>query len=394
VLFGLHPVLNVRPQARMRAMQDNVGDLWYFGSGSPTYDVFSAAEAPSAKDLRSAPPPALVAERFYRQLPPMSRRVRALADSLTAGSATQYDKVIAVQNYLRSQFSYTLELPASAREATLENFLFHRRAGHCEYFSTALAVLLREVGIPTRNVNGFLGGTWNEFGRFLTVTQNEAHSWVEVYFSGYGWVAFDATPAAAAGVARQQSTWFAPLRTMLDGLEHRWNKWILEYDLDAQVNLFRRATETFTRRDSTGELKMNPGLVQAFKWLMMAAGVCFVLLLIFQRARFEDVGAEARVYLKLRRAYDKAGYDVRAHDGPLLFLDRLTRAGAPGRDQARTAIELYVRSRFGGEDIGQSGKQELRDAARAAQRSLRSARNRRAGPSSSETSVSSRARAS
>jgi protein-glutamine gamma-glutamyltransferase len=195
-------------------------------------------------------------------------------------------------------------------------------------------------------------------------------------------------------VARQQSTWLAPLRTMMDGLEHRWNKWILEYDLDTQVNLFRRATETFARRDSTGELRMNPGIVQAFKWLMAAAGAFFILLLIFQRARFQDVAPESRVYLKLRRAYEKAGYDDRAHDGPLLFLDRLSRADAPGRDEARRAIELYVRSRFGGEDIGQGGKQELREAARAAQRSLRSARNRRADPSSSETSVTSRARAS
>src|SRR5688572_19735736 len=132
VLFGLHPVLNVRPQARMRAMQDHVGDLWYFGSGSPTYEVNSVAGPPAATALRAAPRPALAAERFYLQVPPLSRRVRALADSLTAGSITQYDKVIAIQNYLRSQFSYTLDLPASPREATLENFLFRRRAGHCE----------------------------------------------------------------------------------------------------------------------------------------------------------------------------------------------------------------------------------------------------------------------
>jgi protein-glutamine gamma-glutamyltransferase len=282
-----------------------------------------------------------------------------------------------VQNWLLSEFRYTLDLPASPREATLEHFLFRRRAGHCEYFSTALAILLREAGVPTRNVNGFLGGAWNEFGRFMTVSQNEAHSWVEVYFPGYGWVPFDATPAATTDVARQQQdNWLSPFRSVADGLEHRWNKWILEYNLETQVGLFRRATEQFARRDSTGRMKMNPGFIRVLKYAV--GGVVFLLILamIFRRSRSEDLAVESRLYLKLRRAYEKAGYDVRPQDAPMRFIARLRETNAPGVDAAERAVVLYLRSRFGGEDIGGEGKQDLRDAVEEALRDLRTAPRR------------------
>ncbi|MGQ0560257.1 MAG: DUF4129 domain-containing transglutaminase family protein, partial [Gemmatimonadota bacterium] len=302
-----------------------------------------------------------------------------------AGAASRYDKVLAVQNWLQHEFRYTLDLPASPREATLEYFLFRRRAGHCEYFSTAMAILLREAGIPARNVNGFLGGTWNEFGRFLTVTQNEAHSWVEVWFPAYGWVPFDGTPAATTDIAQQQTDWLGPLRPIFDGLEHRWNKWILEYNLETQVDLFRRATETFAQRDTRGELKLSPLMLRVLKWALIGGALLFVLLIVFRRARYEHVAAESRAYLELRRWYEKAGYNVRAHDAPMRFVDRLEHAKAPGHDAARRAVALYLRARFGGEDIGEAGKRELRASVREALRS--GATERRYGKAQSRSAV-------
>jgi transglutaminase-like putative cysteine protease len=373
VLFGLHPVLRVQSQSRMRAMQDNVGDLWYFGSGSPTYDVVSAAQSPSAEALRAAAGPPARGEEFYLQLPVLSRRVLALADSLTSGAATRYDAVVAVQNWLRTEFTHTLELPATAREATLEHFLLRRRAGHCEYFSTALALMLRAKGIPARNVNGFLGGTWNEFGAFLTVTQNEAHSWVEVFFPGYGWVEFDGTPAATAGAAQAQRNWLNPFTNVFAGLEHRWNKWILEYNLEQQVSLFRRATEPFAQRDERGGVRFNPALTRALKYGLIGGGLVVVLAILFRRVRFAHVPLESRVYLKLRRSYEKAGFRAQPHAAPMMFVDTLARTKAPGHEAARQAVELYLRARFGGEDIGDAGQRELRELVARARRALRAA---------------------
>lgn len=388
ILFGVHPVLNVVPHSRMRAMQDTFGDLLYFGAGAPMYDVVSAGERPSADALRSAQGRELFGAGYFLQVPSLSRRVKLLADSLTAGAPTRFDKVMAVQNWLHREFRYTLELPATPREATLENFLFRRRAGHCEYFSTALAILLREVGIPARNVNGFLGGAWNEFGNFLTVTQNEAHSWVEVWFPGYGWVPFDGTPAATADAAGEGRNWLGPFKTVFDGLEHRWNKWILEYDLEAQVSLFRRATEQFARRDDTGEWKWNPGAVRLFKWGIIAATLLVLLVMIFSRGLPTEVSGASRTYLKLRRAYEKYGYG-HSRQPPMQFLDGLEKKSAPGHEAARRAVELYLKSRFSGGDIGDAERSAMSAASIQAISAVR-----RAGRSSSAASETRRAKAS
>ena len=149
-------------------------------------------------------------------------------------------------------FHYTRLLPSSADETSLEYFLFERKAGHCEYFSTAMVVLLRNIGIHARNVNGFLGGEWNRVGNYLVVTQNEAHSWVEVWFPEYGWVAFDPTPS---GIAQGEvpSSWYWPGRVFLDGLQHRWNHWVINYSVDEQAGIFaslRRLSQPAGRQDN------------------------------------------------------------------------------------------------------------------------------------------------
>ena len=379
VVFGLHPILFVQPHSRMRPMQDNVGDLMYLGGGAPSYSVISAADMPSPDDLRIHYAELLRGERYYLQLPPLSGRVRALADSLTTGQPTRYDSVLAVQQHLRTRFNYTLQLPATAREATLEHFLFRRRAGHCEYFSTALAILLRSVGIPARNVNGFLGGRWNEFGQFVTVSQNEAHSWTEVWFPRYGWIPFDGTPSATTDVAAQQNDWLAPLRAAMDGFEHRWNKWILEYNLETQVSLFSKVTQPFVRPDNTGNKQWNPAFLRWLKILLVLGVLAMVVRMLFAMKRGTvELSAEARSYMRLRRAYEKAGFPIRAHDPPLRVMAKLRQANAPGLTHAQRVVEVYLRARFSANAISAEEKRELSDSMQLA---LRELRTRRGGPS-------------
>jgi protein-glutamine gamma-glutamyltransferase len=379
VIFGLHPVLFVQSHTRMRPMSDNAGDLWYYGGGSPSYTTISAVRAPNAEALRTAYGENVRGEQYYLQLPDLPQRIHALADSLTRGQPTRYDSVMAVQQWLRANFSYTLNLPATPREATLDNFLFRRRAGHCEYFSTALAVLLRSVGIPTRNVNGFLGGTWNEFGRFLTVSQNQAHSWVEVWFPRYGWVTFDATPAATTDVAQQMASWLGPLRSVFDGVEHRWNKWVLEYNLETQVSLFQKAAAPFIQPDAESPQASNPPFMRIFKTIVLLLGIALALrIVMLSRRGGPRVRAEARAYLRLRRAYERAGYGIRAHDAPLAFAATLKAARAPGLSNVEKVVEIYLRARFGASEISAEDRDELTTNVRNA---LRALRRQRAGRS-------------
>jgi transglutaminase-like putative cysteine protease len=123
-----------------------------------------------------------------------------LAHRLVADARTPYDATIAVQRYLHRNYTYNPDVPRAAYP--LNSFLFDRREGYCQQFSGAMALMLRMVGIPSRVVSGFAPGTIDAEGKVYTVHDTDAHSWVEVYFRGIGWVTFDPTPAAAPAVSQ------------------------------------------------------------------------------------------------------------------------------------------------------------------------------------------------
>jgi transglutaminase-like putative cysteine protease len=124
----------------------------------------------------------------------------ALARNLTAGAPTAYDAVAAIERHLRSNYDYTQSVPN--RTFPLSSFLFDDVGGYCQQFSGAMALMLRMVGIPARVVSGFAPGRYVAADDLYEVSDTDAHSWVEVYFVGIGWVAFDPTPAAAPAAAQ------------------------------------------------------------------------------------------------------------------------------------------------------------------------------------------------
>lgn len=205
-----------------------------------TYTVYSDFSQPSEAMLReeSQEYPEDIA-RYYLQVPEMAERVRVLARQIGDHEATVYDKALAVQTYLIQNYAYSLDVPRSGTVPLLEDFLFLNKAGHCEYYATSMAILLRILGIPARVVNGFARGRWNEYGHFFTVRQSDAHSWVEVYFPSYGWITFDPTPGAAFGETYQefveQENLIASLYRYSEYLRVRWNRYVVDYDREDQA---------------------------------------------------------------------------------------------------------------------------------------------------------------
>ena len=112
----------------------------------------------------------------------------------------------------RRPAAHTRRSPIRSRD-----FLFDQKAGHCEYFASATALLLRAAGVPSRYVNGFLGGEWNEIGHYVDVRENRAHSWVEAYLGELGWMRVDATPPVAARAAHGRPAPAARLGRLLLG---------------------------------------------------------------------------------------------------------------------------------------------------------------------------------
>ncbi len=122
-------------------------------------------------------------------------RTYRLASRITAGETTTYDAVKAVERYLQDNYRYS-ERPPSA-DLPLDAFLFEDKIGYCQQFSGAMALMLRLQGIPARVAAGFSPGSYNRDSGEYRVRDLDAHSWVEVWFNGIGWVPFDPTPAAS-----------------------------------------------------------------------------------------------------------------------------------------------------------------------------------------------------
>jgi len=385
VLFGPAPVLGVQPRSAIRVFHARSGDWFYAGMDNPVYLLWTTDARPSDGRLRAGDDSSASPSRAAVWLPEeISPRMRRLADSLTAGSTARIDQVRAVEGWLKREFTYTLDLPARSEDASLEAFLFSRRQGHCEYFSTAMAVLLRAKGIPTRNVNGFLGGEWNARAGYLAVTGDRAHSWVEVWFPEWGWVPFDPTPAGTAALLDRaaRDSWLWSTRLWMDGLEYRWNRWVLDYDLDRQLGVFRSVGDFFSRgpdRSTATPTRRQP-VRFATRWLLavLAGGLVVVLARGFRRGR--RLPPASRTYLSLRRAYARAGWTEETGDGPLAFAETLARDRAPGAEDAARAVDLYLRARFGVPGGGEDARGELARRAASARAAVRRARKRRATP--------------
>jgi transglutaminase-like putative cysteine protease len=379
VLFGPQPVLAVQPRSAIRVFTGVTGDIGFAGTDNPVYSLVSGPRAPADDALRSAGGGEGGEMRAYLQLPPLSPRVRRLADSLTAGRAARIDQVRAVEAWLHT-FRYTLDLPANRDQASLEGFLFRRREGHCEYFSTAMAVLLRARGIPTRNVNGFLGGEWNAGAGYLAVTGNQAHSWVEVWFPGWGWVPFDPTPAGRGDVvANAGRGWAWRTRLWVDGIEYRWYKWVVDYNMERQLSVFRGIGSVFSRGEGAGIGRNDRRPVRvAAPWLLAPLGVALLWLVSTRRRRPGGrLHRVSRSYLSLRKAYARAGWAPGHAGGPLELARALESERAPGAGDAARAVDLYLRARFSGEPVDPPAARELDQHVERATAAVRRAGRRR-----------------
>lgn len=163
------------------------------------YTVESDFSDPTPAQLRSASgfaPDLIPGFSIYTQLPHPYPRVDALAESVTAGATNPYDKVEALIAWMGGHTRYSTDIPPLPSGAdTVDQFLFGNRVGFCEQISTALAVMLRSLGIPAREAVGYVPGDYNPVTDLYDVRAQDAHAWVQVWFPGYGWQSFDPTAA-------------------------------------------------------------------------------------------------------------------------------------------------------------------------------------------------------
>jgi protein-glutamine gamma-glutamyltransferase len=338
------------------------------------YKVISDRNEPSADQLRRD------MQRYpdgfdrYLQLPPtLDPRVSSLSKAIliNARAQTRYDAARAIETELQTHFGYSLEMKATGADP-LADFLFNVKAGHCEYFSTAMAVMLRTRGVAARVVNGFLPGEYNETADAYTVRQSDAHSWVEVYFpEANSWVTFDPTPAA--GRREPMRTGLAAnLQKFAEALELIWFQYVVGYDQQEQRSL---ATSVHNQLFNFGRfisnmlaLVRNAVPTNAFALAITLAGLMLAVTGVFLLVRIKRLG--------FRPALRFAPIAAAPNESAIVFYERMTAilaqrglrretdltplefAQRVGLREAMLITRIYNRVRFGQQQLS---KAELRD---------------------------------
>ncbi|HYN25211.1 MAG TPA: DUF3488 and transglutaminase-like domain-containing protein [Pyrinomonadaceae bacterium] len=343
------------------------------------YTVISDTTEPDPETLRrDLRPYSASDERYKDYAQTLDRRIAdyARATILNARARNRYDAAKAIETELRDNYGYSLQMRGSGADP-LSDFLFNIRAGHCEYFSTAMAVMLRTQGVATRVVNGFLPGEYNEAAGAYTVRQSDAHSWVEVYFpETKSWVTFDPTPAA--GRAEPQTIGLAAqLGKYAEALELIWFQYVVGYDKQERRSLatslhnrifdYRRiASEVFGSIKGKVTHLSSKAIFVALGLITVLVTVIFVRVLrlgwrrglSISRGTREPEIAAVEFYQRLMDLLAQRGLSRLSDQTPLEFASNLGSRGA------LTVTRLYNRVRFGRQKLSANELREIDQALR------------------------------
>ena len=363
-MFRINPA---NPYDRRQAMTDFLGARYRVLSRAPGHDNSQQISYPKEQLPQGA------LDNYLRVPASLAPRVSALANQITAGLGSPAAKVQAVVDWLKRTHGYTTNLRRDARIADpLEDFLFAEKAGHCEYFASAAAILLRLGGVPTRYVNGFLGGEWNAMRGTVTVRENRAHSWVEAYLGREGWVRVDATPSLA------RPSHMGTLRQVLDSAELFWGRWVVEYSASQQFLLAQRLGQKLGWRSHGYLPGRAPTPLTRKQALVIAVLVIVVAIVISQRKRFmgwrkhrgggnaHETRADqaiVRLYQALLGRLASAGLPRRPSETPHEYLARIREAGLEGAPAFSRLTEAYTSVRYGEVDLRPNLVAELRQEA-------------------------------
>jgi protein-glutamine gamma-glutamyltransferase len=358
--------------------------------GVSVYQADSEISVPSPPQLRAADDSIPQFASAYLQAPRLDPRIPQLAIQISASASNNYDKAVAVESYLKTHFGYTLQLPRSEVADPLANFLFERKQGHCEYFASSMAVMLRALRIPARIVNGFRSDEFNDLSGEYVIRAKDAHSWVEAYFPGYGWISFDPTPGGGVGTP----VGWGRAMLYLDAAQSFWREWVISYDSSHQYVLgqsaltgargfWRQAREKARlryaqllnwARKSQRSIDFAPG-----RWLAASGALALLLIAVANAARIarmirmralrahpEDSPGHAATmwYQRMARALARRGIKKFTAQTAKEFIRTIPDKRV--QDRVGRFTDAYESARFGNSAVDASRLAKLFDEVRAA----------------------------
>ena len=327
-------------------------------------------------------------------------RIAALAAEW-AGVGTATERANRIERHLLFDYGYTLEFIGRGGDEPIEHFLLEAKRGHCEYFASAMVLLLRAQGIPARLITGFLGAEYAPWERTWVVRQSNAHAWVEGYLPGVGWKTFDPTPPAGRPAGQPESL-FGSVREAWEFVVFRWDRYVISFDFYDQVGIFFRlrtfwdqfAKDLFraTRGPRTPAAPSaapaapaapvsapdgtRPFWRDARVWAVGGA-LCIAALGILLLLRRKEEWNATRGYIALRATLAGAGLGLPPWLGPLALADFAHRRLPDAAPAAARLVQSYVRESFAGEALAAGAITALREDLAAVDRAAQAAIARR-----------------
>jgi transglutaminase-like putative cysteine protease len=350
VAFSPDTAVRFSQSTQVDSRGGNIDDVAAIRFDSPVlqnqeYTVVSAISTASLQDLRAAGEdyPDWVRRR-YLQLPrTLPRRVINVAHEATTGAASAYDKAAEIEAYLRDNFTYSTHVAAAPPEQDwVDYFLFDSKQGYCDYFATAMVVLLRAQGVPARVASGFAPGEFDASTGVSKVRENHAHSWVEAYFPRFGWITFEPSAIRPIPPRLEEAPNPAPTPAPASAQSPDSSQ-LTPAEIDELLN-FRDQTTAPTRPFLTswpGALVLGFGAL-LLVGLLAAAGVMFAW-----RRGFGDVAIYQLPYAQLVRLGRWSGtLRARVSDTPSELTERLARQVPRAQPAIDELTQAYVEGTY------------------------------------------------
>ncbi len=351
-------------------------------SGGLSYRAWSEVEEPSPDELRTSTGDylELIKDGNYNHLTRQNLlpKTAELVRQITGDAATRYDKIVAIENYITSaDYVYTLDVPPLPAENAIDVFVNDVKKGHCELFASAMVLMIRSIGIPSRLAQGYRGGSFDAADRSYMVSADMAHLWVEVLFPEFGWVTFDPSPQRSeadelglTGIQRSLSRMALRGRMLwyrnVVGFSPRDRLKIME---DFTISLFRMERDP---REGQANEKEGVALLGRFGGLLAPMALVSVLLftifsiwrlavrvraprLVLTKSQSRATRTHKLLVAKLRHL----GVDPRGKSVEEIRVE-LSRVPLANRDDTLTILGAYNAARFGGRTLDSRGYGVLR----------------------------------
>ena len=299
----------------------------------------------------------------YLNIPDFLRdKIKAFTGNVLISEGTKpvsdHQKASMIERYLKKNYRYSLNVkPPDDNINPVLYFLFESKAGYCEHYATAMTMMLRSAGIPSRVVTGFFGGELNEYGDYIIVRQSDAHSWVEAVIDGR-WKRFDPTPSVL--IERPSA-----LLLYIDMLRMKWERYVVAFSLSDQKEIVKTVSMPF-------RLPLMPdfrprGFSGVIYVLLPLSGIVMMLFLL-KHLRLRRYGFVTAQYLKLRNIVKNKGAEISPSSTPFEVKQEAVNLGMDGRIE--DFLKLYEEHRFGGKEMRGEDRARYRNLIKEIKRQL------------------------